>query len=104
MSLGKKEKLTGFVMRRRVNVGSKSEHEAIVIVLDDSQAPYFEIRVKGQNPFQPAPGLEAFVGQRVQVEGTLGSGVLVLLVDKVSDIVLLGPPGRSAKPPRPNGP
>jgi hypothetical protein len=92
MELGKKQTLTGTVERRRINIGSKSERDAIVIMLDNHQAPHFELRIKGQHPFEVHKDLEGFVGKRVSVTGTLGSGVLALFVDKLTDIAVITTP------------
>jgi hypothetical protein len=97
MGLGQKETYTGTVERKRINVGSKSERDAIVIMLDDHQAPAFELRT-GKNPFKVDKDLEPFVGKRVRVKGIKGSGVLALFVDSVSDISVIIPPANNNRP------
>jgi len=97
MGLGKKDTYTGMVTRKRINVGSKSEHEAVVINVDGVD---MKLRINGGNPFHD-PALDAFVGKRVKVEGVAGSGVPFIMVDSVADIVVLGPPGRPSRPPAP---
>ena len=95
MGLGHRSKFTGTVRRERVNVGSKSEHDAVV--LDTGAGPHLKLRVKGGNPFHD-PALDAFVGLRVALEGVAGSGAPFVMVDSVADIQVLGPPGRPRNP------
>jgi hypothetical protein len=95
MGLGHKQKFTGTVKRERVNVGSKSEHDAVV--LDTGTGPHLKLRLAGGNPFHD-PALDAFVGKRILVEGIPGSGLPFIMIEKVSDIAVLGPPGRPSKP------
>ena len=95
MGLGHKDTFTGTVKRERVNVGSKSEHDAVV--LDTGAGPKMKLRVKGGNPFHD-PSLDAFVGMRVTLEGVAGSGLPFIMVDSVADIKVLGPPGRPSRP------
>lgn len=98
MGLGHKSTFTGVVRRERVNVGSKSEHEAVV--LDTGAGPHLKLRLNRGNPFHD-PALDAFVGMRVTLEGVAGSGLPFVMVDSVADIKVLGPPGR---PHHPKGP
>ncbi len=98
MTLGKNEAFTGLVIRKLINIGSKSEHEAIMLDRGDGQP--LELRVKGGNPFQD-PALAPFVGQRVRVVGVTGSGVPQIFVDNAADITVLGPPGKPMRPPKP---
>jgi hypothetical protein len=95
MSLGAKKTHTGVVRRQLVNKGSKSEHNAVVLDCGDGHP--VPLRVKGGNPFHD-PALDPFVGMRVTLEGVALSGVHAILVDNVSDITVLGPPGRPARP------
>lgn len=100
MSLGQKKTYTGMVRKETYAKGSKSEHQAVV--LDTGDGNPMKLRIRGNNPFSD-PELDQFVGMRVSVEGIAGSGVNILFVEKAADIVVLGPPGRSARPqgPRP---
>jgi len=63
-----------------------------VIVLDDHQAPAFELRL-GKNPFEYDKNLDPLVGKRVRVEGIKGSGVPAIFVENISDISVINPPG-----------
>ena len=92
-----KADLTGFVKRQTVNAGSKSEHEALVI---EAEGRTFQLRVKGSNPFEQNPDLLPFLNMRVKIEQAVLMGNIAQ-VDKISDIILLGPPGRPARPPQP---
>ena len=98
MSLGLKKSYTGMVRKETYAKGSKSEHEAVV--LDTGDGNPMKLRIRGNNPFSD-PELDQFVGMRVKVDGIAGSGVNILFVEDVKDIVLLGPPGRPARPPGP---
>lgn len=88
MGLGQKETFTGVVKRKRIAIGSKSEHDAIV--LDTGNGPALKIRVKGNNAFNDLQ-LEQFVGKRVRIEGVAGSGIAGILVEKLSDIKVEDP-------------
>jgi len=98
MTLGQKQTFIGVLRRQRVNKGSKSEHEAVV--LDTGNGTPMKVQVATANPFSN-PALEALVGQRVRIEGVAGSGVNALFVDSMADVVRLGPPGRPKIPYRP---
>ena len=56
----------GQVERRRLAPGSKSEHDAIVLVEDDGAV--WKLRRLGGNPFRD-PVLDALLGRRIEVEG-----------------------------------
>jgi len=95
MELGQKSFFTGTVTRKRVDVGTRIEREATMIVLDEHQAPAFELRLKNNLfEYDNCKSLEPFVGKRVRVEGIMGSGLgpLALLIDSVSDISVISPP------------
>lgn len=92
-----KADLTGFVKRQLVAAGSKSEHEALV--LDAGNGRSFELRLKGGNPFRE-PALESFLNMHVRIEAASLMGSIAM-IDKLSDITVLGPPGRPARPPQP---
>lgn len=91
-----KDVFNGVVQRAIVNQGSKSEHNAIVLKTD--QGDQLKLRVGGLNPFE-SRGLSHLVGSRVKTEGIVANGAL--FVGKLEDIVVLGPPGRPARPPQP---
>ncbi len=101
MSLGQKQSFTGMLRKQLINKGSKSEHEAIV--LDTGKGVPMKVQLQGANPFSGDPALNKLVGQLVKIEGVAGSGVNTLFVEKMADVVHLGPPGRPKKPytPRP---
>ena len=99
MTLGPKKIYSGVVKRQPWAVGSKSEHEAIV--LDTGNGPALKIRVTGQNPFYD-PALEPFVGKRVNIKGVVPSGsVATILVDDVADIAVIPPNKSLQRPPKP---
>jgi hypothetical protein len=58
--------LRGRVERRRIQVGSKSEHEALVLVDDDGSA--WKLRRLGGHPFND-PTLATLEGRRVELSG-----------------------------------
>lgn len=95
MSLGQKKKFTGFVTTELVNKGSKSEHQAIIFK-DDNGGPSLRLSLKGGNPFHE-PAFDSFIGKRVTLEGIPTSGLAVILIENISDIVV-------QKPPSPRGP
>jgi hypothetical protein len=90
MGLGKRATFTGII-----------RNEKGAIVLDTGSGPALEINMNGFNPEADRAALAPFVGMRVKVEGIAGSGLPMLLVNGVSDITVLGPPGRPMRPPQP---
>jgi hypothetical protein len=65
--------LDGQVMRKRVNPGSKSDHEAVVIV---SARGEFKLRRQGGPPFGDAD-LHALVGKRIRAAGIVSAGQFI---------------------------
>ena len=59
--------VTALVVRRVVAVGSKSEREATVVVLDDQPVV---LRWRGAGAFDDDPGLAALAGSTVTLTGT----------------------------------
>jgi hypothetical protein len=57
----------GRVERRRVGHGSKSEHDAVVLVAD---AGVYTLRRRGGHAFED-PALDALVGKSVEFDGAL---------------------------------
>jgi hypothetical protein len=57
----------GTVTRRRYAPGSKSEHDAVMIVTDEGE---FRLRLLGGNPFRD-PALDRFVGKRIEATGVI---------------------------------
>lgn len=90
MGLGKRGTFTGVI-----------RNDKGAIVLDTGTGPALEINMNGFNPAADLAALTTFVGKRVKVEGIPGSGRPMLLVNGVSDITVLGPPGRPMRPPTP---
>jgi hypothetical protein len=66
---------TGRVIRHMFARGSKSEHEAVFIVLDDHE--YVLRRADGDNPFAD-PELDALVGKTITCEGVIQGYVLTI--------------------------
>ncbi len=71
------------------------------IKLDTGKGPALEITANGFNPHDEQKALEPFVGMRVSVKGIAGSGRAVIFIKGISDITVLGPPGRPKRPPQP---
>ncbi len=96
----KKQTFRGVVKRRRVAVGSKSEHDAVV--LDQGYGGCLELRLKNGNPFHEL-ALDALVGKTVELEGIPLSGLPHIFIEKLTDIKILPPPkhGAARKPPKP---
>ena len=67
--------MQGRVVRKLVSAGSKSEHEALVLVTPDGQE--YKLRRDGGNPFRD-PGLDALEGKRIECEGRLRNGQLIV--------------------------
>jgi hypothetical protein len=66
-------KLRGWLDRKTYAAGSKSEHEAVVLVTRDGE---YRVLQRGGNPFADE-GLSALVGKQVEVEGDLSGPALV---------------------------
>lgn len=67
--------LQGQVVRKRLSAGSKSEHEAIVLVTPDGQE--YKLRRQEGNPFRD-PELDVLEGKRIECEGVLRNGQIIL--------------------------
>ena len=65
---------TGRVERRRVGRGSKSEHEAVVLVTEGGA---YVLRRRGGHAFEDA-ALDALVGKVLEIEGDLLDNTLHL--------------------------
>jgi hypothetical protein len=65
----------GRVVRKRVSIGSKSEHDALVLVTPDGQE--YKLRREGGNPFRD-PELDVLEGKRIDCEGVLRNGQLIM--------------------------
>lgn len=67
------EEFSGIVVRRRVGLGTKSDHDAVVLLTDDGA---FKLRRSGANAFQDDV-LDRLVGKRVRARGIVRSGQLI---------------------------
>ncbi len=72
----------GRVVRKRLSTGSKSEHDALVLVTDDGQE--YKLRRQGGNPFRD-PELDALEGRQIECEGILRNGQLIMNIWSVLD-------------------
>lgn len=66
--------LEGRVISRRINVGSKSEHRATMLVTTEGQ---FKLRRQGGHPFDD-PEVTGLVGKRIRGEGLVSSGQFIM--------------------------
>jgi hypothetical protein len=66
--------LEGRVVQKRINIGSKSEHDATVLVTD---AGDFKLRRQGGHPFAD-PHVQALVGKRIRAEGIVSAGQFIM--------------------------
>ncbi len=67
--------LQGRVVRKRLSIGSKSEHEALVLVTPDDQE--YKLRRQEGNPFRD-PELDALEGKRIECEGVVREGLVIM--------------------------
>jgi len=65
----------GRVERKRLSAGSKSEHDALVLVTPDGQE--YKLRRQEGNPFRD-PELDVLEGKRIECEGTVRNGQLII--------------------------
>ena len=65
----------GQVVRKRVSVGSKSEHEALVLIT--ASGDEYKLRRQGGNPFRD-PELDGLEGKRIECEGIVRDGQLIM--------------------------
>lgn len=68
--------LQGRVVRKRVSIGSKNEHEALVLVTPDGEE--YKLRRQVGNPFRD-PELNVLEGKRIECEGILRNGQLIMM-------------------------
>jgi hypothetical protein len=66
--------LEGRVIRKRINIGSKSEHDAAVLVTSDGE---HKLRVQGGHPFRD-PEVDALVGKHIRGEGIMAAGQFIM--------------------------
>jgi len=62
-------------VRKRVSIGSKSEHDALVLVTPDGQE--YKLRRQEGNPFRD-PELDVLEGKRIECEGILRNGQIIM--------------------------
>jgi len=67
-------RLAGPVIRKRINVGSKSDHEAVVLVCARGE---FKLRRRGGPPFVDE-ALDALVGKRIRASGIVSAGQFIV--------------------------
>jgi hypothetical protein len=67
--------LQGRVVRKRVSTGSKSEHDALVLVTPEGQE--YKLRRQEGNPFRD-PELDALEGKRIECEGIVRDGQVIM--------------------------
>jgi hypothetical protein len=72
----KTEQLTGAVIKRPFGKGSKSEHDAVMLLTGEQR---YVLRRQGGNPFQD-PALDQLVGKTIQGTGIV-NGYIFLLTD-----------------------
>jgi len=65
----------GRVVRKRLSIGSKSEHEALVLVTPDGQE--YKLRRQEGNPFRD-PELDVLEGKSIECEGILRNDQLIM--------------------------
>ncbi len=96
MSLGEKKRITGIITSETLGGSSKSAGR-VTHKIDCGDGFPRPLCLKGGNAMHEK-SFDAFVGKRVTLEGIEGSGVPFIFVEKISDITVLGPPGRPRGP------
>jgi hypothetical protein len=66
--------LVGIVVKKEVGRGTKSEHDAVMIVTGDGE---YKLRRRGGNPFVD-PVLSELVGKRIRANGEVDAGQLIM--------------------------
>ena len=67
-------RMAGHVVRKRVNPGSKSDHEAVVLVCAQGE---FTLRRRGGDAFADQ-ALDPLVGKRIQATGVVSAGQFIV--------------------------
>jgi hypothetical protein len=67
-------RLAGHVIRKRINVGSKSDHEAVVLVCTQGE---FKLRRRGGPAFVD-DALDPLVGKRIRASGIVSAGQFIV--------------------------
>lgn len=70
----KTEQLTGAVIKRLFGKGSKSEHNAVMLLTGDQR---YVLRRQGGNPFQD-PALDQLVGKTIQCTGFVNGYIFLM--------------------------
>lgn len=65
---------TGKIVKKPFGVGTKSEHEAVMLVTDSGE---YLLRRQGGNPFRD-PQLDGLVGCTIQCEGIVRGYTLIM--------------------------
>ena len=73
--------MAGEVVRKRVNPGSKSDHEAVVLVCPQGE---FKLRRRGGPPFVD-DALAPLVGKRIRATGIVSAGQFIVDDIEVTD-------------------
>ena len=66
--------LEGRVIRKRINIGSKSEHVATVLVTSEGE---HKLRLQGGHPFSD-PEIDALAGKHIRGEGIMSAGQFIM--------------------------
>ena len=66
--------LEGLVVRKRINVGSKSEHDATMLATKDGD---FKLRRQGGHAFSD-PDVDALVGKRIKGKGFVSARQFIM--------------------------
>jgi hypothetical protein len=66
--------LEGLVVRKRINIGSKSEHDATVLETEDGE---FKLRRQGGHPFSDSD-VQALIGKRIRATGFVAAGQFII--------------------------
>jgi len=74
------EKLSGEVRKERFGVGSKSEHDAVMLITENGR---FRLQRKNANPFGDAK-LDGLVGKRIEARGQRAGPSFV--IDDVTEL------------------
>ena len=67
-------RMAGHVIRKRINVGSKSDHEAVVLVCAQGE---FKLRRRGGPAFVDET-LDPLVGKRISASGIVSAGQFIV--------------------------
>ncbi|RPI72181.1 MAG: hypothetical protein EHM45_22580 [Desulfobacteraceae bacterium] len=74
-------KLQGFVRKKTILKGTKSEHEGLVLVCPEGE---FALRRQGGNPFQDE-ALAGLEGKQIEAEGIVRGNQFIMTSHKILD-------------------